>query len=64
MAVFLHMIIYIINQILYLTRIGDFAEEYWAVKNCWESLTEDKWFGTFKIVNMINRKDVIMDYPI
>ena len=33
MAEFSHMIIYIINQILYFARIGDFLEEFLTVKN-------------------------------
>ena len=58
------MIKYIFNQILYFTRIVDFAEECLTVKNLWELLTGDHVVGILNIVTMISGKDVIMEFPI
>ena len=59
MAGFLDMIIYIFNQMLYFTRIGDFPGECLTENNYWELLTGDDWVGIMKIFTMVNGKDVL-----
>ena len=53
------MIIYIYNQMLYFTGIGNFPEECLKKKNYWELLTWDDGVGIMKIVTMVNGKDVL-----
>ena len=55
----LFMIIYIYNQILYFTGIGDFPGECLTEKNYWELLTGDDWVGIMKIFTMVNGKDIL-----
>ena len=59
MAGSLLMIIYIYNQMLYFTGIGDFPGECLKEKNYWELLTGDDGGGIMKIFTMVNRKDLL-----